>query len=90
MYRSENIGAAVPAGRTERALRGRETYIEDNFSSGPHIESAGVAASGSLEPSSKKKSGLQGLAGEVLTICRRGCFGDSLGDRHRPSKRFVL
>ena len=26
----------------------------------------------------KKKSSLQGLAGEVLTICRRGCFGTLL------------
>ena len=46
MYRSENIGMARPPW---------ERTIEDIFSSGPRIESAGAAESGSLVPSSKKK-----------------------------------
>ena len=55
-----------------------EKYIED---------SAAAALSGSLARA-QKKSSLQGLAGEVLTICRRGCFGNSPGDRHRLSVSF--
>ena len=41
-----------------------------------------------LSPRAQKKSSLQGLAGEVFTICRRGCFGNSPGDRHRLSVSF--
>ena len=40
----------------------------------------------------KKKRGLQGLAGEVLTIYRRGCFGTRLSRLavavHRPVRLF--
>ena len=42
---------------------------------------------------SKKKGGLQGLAGEVLTIYRRGCFGTRLSRLavavHRPVRLFT-
>ena len=48
-----------------------ERNIEDIFSLRPRIESADSAMSGSLARA-QKKSSLQGLVGEVLTICRRG------------------
>ena len=56
------------------------------------IESAAHRGDTAVAPSSKKKSGLQGLAGEVLTICRRGCFGTRLSRLavavHRPVRLF--
>ena len=59
-----------------------EKYIED---------SAAAALSGSLARA-QKKSSLQGLAGEVLTICRRGCFHTLLwaGSDRAPAVTFRL
>ena len=55
------------------------------------IESAAPRGD-TLSRRAQKKSGLQGLAGEVLTICRRGCFGTRLSRLavavHRPVRLF--
>ena len=40
----------------------------------PDPRSAGGGGRHAKSLGSKKKSSLQGLAGEVLTICKRGCF----------------